>query len=144
MSTTHPSQTQLQDPKVQSAFRTVRLLVWSYVSLNLAAIAALIALKNNPEQATTEAWVHGVIVAATALLMLSFAIRAMRGSRTNHLRFRITSAIMLVAIAVIIAIPGGFPVWMKIQEGVGGLLLLGIAVIINRTTFKAAFEPNKS
>ncbi len=142
MSTSNLSEQQLKDPKTQSAFRNVRLLVGSYTSLNLAAIVALVALSHHPELATTEAWVHGIIVAATALLMASFAMRATRGSRPNYLRLRITSAIMFVAIAVIIAIPGGFPMWMKLQEAVGGLLLLGVITIINGKHVKSAFASN--
>jgi hypothetical protein len=54
-----------------------------------------------------------------------------RGSSGGYLRLRLVSAIMLVAIAAIIALPGTFPLWMKIEQGVCGLLLLGVVVIVN-------------
>jgi hypothetical protein len=36
-------------------------------------------------------------------------------------RLRIVSAVVLVAIVVIIAPPGGFPLWLKIEQGGCGL-----------------------
>ena len=39
---------------------------------------------------------------------------------------------MLVAIAVILAVPGDFPAWLKVEQAVCGLLLLGVVVLVNR------------
>ena len=36
---------------------------------------------------------------------------------------------MMVAIAFIIALPGTFPLWMKIEQGACGLLLIGLLLI---------------
>jgi hypothetical protein len=46
---------------------------------------------------------------------------------------------MLVAIAVIIALPGTFPLWMKIEQGVCGLLLLGVVLVVNGKHLRSAF-----
>jgi hypothetical protein len=69
-----------------------------------------------------------------------FAARLARGSRRAHLRLRLVSAIMLVAIVVIIAIPGGFPVWLKVEQGVCGLLLLGVVLIVNGRRMRSLFQ----
>jgi hypothetical protein len=57
-------------------------------------------------------------------------VRTARGSRRAYLRLRIASAIMLAAIVVIIAIPGSFPLWMKIEQGACGLIPLGVVAIV--------------
>jgi hypothetical protein len=44
---------------------------------------------------------------------------------------------MLVAIVVIIAIPGSFPLWMKIEQGACGLVLLGVVAIVNGKQLRA-------
>jgi len=62
-----------------------------------------------------------------------------RGSSRGHLRLRLVSAIMLVAIAVIIALPGTFPLWMKSEQGVCGLLLLGVVVVVNGKHLRSTF-----
>jgi len=46
---------------------------------------------------------------------------------------------MLVAIVVIIALPGTFPLWMKFEQGVCGLLLLGVALIVNGKHLRSVF-----
>lgn len=49
------------------------------------------------------------------------------------------SQIMLVVIVVIIALPGTFPLWMKIEQGVCGLLLLGVVVAVNSKHLRSTF-----
>jgi hypothetical protein len=72
--------------------------------------------------------VRGTIVVAHALINLLFAAWMSRGSRVAYRLLRLSSAGMVVAIAVIIAIPGDFPVWFKIEQGLCGLLLLGVVI----------------
>jgi hypothetical protein len=88
---------------------------------------------------TTPVWVRGSIVLASALLTIVFTAQMARGSRTGYLRVRLVSAIMLVAIAVIIALPDPFPVWLKAEQGVCGLLLLGVVVLVNGKQLRARF-----
>lgn len=54
-------------------------------------------------------------------------------------RLRIGSAVIVVAIAVIIALPGSFPLWMKAEQGVAGLFMIGIAVLVNRSHLRSLF-----
>jgi hypothetical protein len=46
---------------------------------------------------------------------------------------------MVVAIAVIVSIPGLFPVWMKIEQVVCGLLLVGVFALARGRALRAAF-----
>jgi hypothetical protein len=46
---------------------------------------------------------------------------------------------MVVAIAVILAIPGDFPLWFKLEQGICGLLLLGVVVVVNGQRLRSAF-----
>lgn len=88
---------------------------------------------------TDAVWVRASIVVATSLLMVSFAVRTGRGHSRSYLRLRLASGIMLVAIAVIVALPGAFPVWLKVEQGVCGVLLLGVVVIVNGRRVRSAF-----
>jgi hypothetical protein len=40
---------------------------------------------------------------------------------------------------VIIALPGTFPVWLKIEQAGCGPLLIGVAVIVNRRQVRSSF-----
>ncbi len=122
------------------ATRGIKMFVGGYVAISLGAILALIALHNHPAQATQEAWVHGIIVAATALLVAIFTRGTLKGNPRAYLRLRISSSVMIIAIAVTSAIPGDFPVWMKVEQTICGLLLIGLAVVLNRKNTRAFFS----
>ena len=40
---------------------------------------------------------------------------------------------------VIIALPGTFPLWMKVEQGVCGFLLLGVIGIVNGRHLRSLF-----
>jgi hypothetical protein len=84
-------------------------------------------------------WTRATIVVVTAVLMLLFAARAAEGSRGAYRRLRIISIITVVVIAVIIAAPGTFPVWLKVEQGICGLIMAGVAVVANRPGLRALF-----
>jgi hypothetical protein len=44
-----------------------------------------------------------------------------------------------VAIVFIIALPGTFPMWMKIEQGVCGLVLIGVVVLVNGKHIRSLF-----
>ena len=110
----------------------IKLLAAGYVATGFAMVVILAVLRNDSSLVTTDAWVHGIIVAAVSLLTLSFAVRAARGNAKAFLRLRIAAALMGVASIVIIAIPGTFPAWMKWMQALCGLLAFGILFAARR------------
>ncbi len=133
------TQRNLEHPQSQSALRNVKLLVGSYLGLSVLTLIAIVLLRDNPSVVTQAVWIRGSIVVASALLTASFTAQMARGSSRGYLRLRIVSAIMLVAIVVIIALPDPFPLWMKIEQGICGLLLLGVVVLVNGKHLRAVF-----
>jgi hypothetical protein len=123
----------------QSALHNIKLLVGCYLGLSVLTLIAIVLLRDNPAIVTPAVWIRGTIVAASALLTTTFATQMARGSRRGYLRLRLVSAIMLVAIVVIIALPDPFPLWLKIEQGVCGLLLLGVVVFANGKYLRSAF-----
>src|SRR5690349_13207522 len=92
-------------------FRGVRLLVSGYLGISVLTLVAIVALRDHPSLVNPAVWIRGTIVVLSSLLAFSFTVRAARGSRRAFLRLRIVSAVMVVAIAVIIVLPGTFPLW---------------------------------
>ena len=123
----------------RTALHTARLLVAGYAGISVLTLAAIVLLRDHPTIVTPAVWVRGTIVAVTSLFTWLFATRAAQGSRRAYLRLRIISVVLVVAIATIIALPGVFPVWMKIEQGVCGLVLLGVVVLVNGTGARSAF-----
>ena len=129
----------LNRPATWTAFRSVKPLVGGYLTISVLTLVAIVVLRHHAAVVNSAVWIRGVIVVASALLMSAFAIRAARGSRRAYLRLRIVSATMVAAIVVIIALPGTFPLWMKVEQGVCGFLLLGVIGIVNGRHLRSLF-----
>ncbi|HET6740403.1 MAG TPA: hypothetical protein VFH76_15765 [Kribbella sp.] len=126
-------------PRSVSALRSVQLLVIGYVAISVLTLVAIIALRNHASVVNAAVWTRGTIVVASSALTFLFARSAARGSRRGYLRLRIVSAVMLVAIVVIIALPGTFPLWMKSEQAVCGLLLLAVTLLVNGKHLRSVF-----
>jgi|1186.fasta_scaffold557559_1 hypothetical protein len=137
--TTEMSSVDVRHPRSAAALRGVQLLVGGYLAVSVLTLIAIVALRNDSAAVNDAVWTRGTIVVASAVLTFLFARRAAQGSRKGFLRLRIVSAVMLVAIVVIIALPGTFPLWMKAEQAVCGLLLLGVALIVNGKHLRSVF-----
>jgi hypothetical protein len=121
------------------SFRRIKLLVGAYVTLSVLTLVAIALLRNHHGIVNSAVWTRGTIVVLSSLLLMRFARRAANGARRAFLRLRIISAVMVAAIAVIVALPGPFPVWMKIEQAVCGLLLIGVTAFANRRQVRGLF-----
>ncbi len=107
-------------PSTRAAFRSIKLLVRCYLGISVLTLVTIILLRSNSSAVNAAVWIRGTIVVAAAVLMTTLAVRAARGSYRAYLRLRIASAVMVAAIAVIIALPDTFPLWMKIEQATCG------------------------
>ncbi len=129
----------LTHPRTAEAFRTIRRLLLAYLAVSLAALVAIVLMRDDAAEVNPAVWTRAIIVVATAALMLLFAAKAADGSRGAYRRLRIISIVTVVAIAVIIAAPGTFPVWLKVEQGLCGLIMAGVAVVANRPRLRTLF-----
>ena len=128
------------DPTPAAALRGPKRLVAGYAAVAIATLAAIIALRNDPDLVTDAVWVRGSIVVLSSLVMFAFAAGAARGKRRAFLRLRLTSTAMTIAIAVLVALPGLFPLWMRLDQAVCGVILLAVAVTVNRKRLRDLFS----
>ncbi|HEX6779378.1 MAG TPA: hypothetical protein VF099_14305 [Ktedonobacterales bacterium] len=129
----------LNNPRTQQAFRGMKVLVSCYLAISILTLVAIVLLRGNDAIAPVAVWVRGIIVVAHAFVTLLFVVRATRGSRVGLILLRIGSAVMVVAIAVIIVIPGDFPLWFKVEQAICGLLLLGIVTVVFGKQLRSTF-----
>jgi hypothetical protein len=122
-----------------AALRSVQLLVTGYLAISVLTLVAIVALRHHTSVVNDAVWVRGTLVVASSALTFLFARRAAQGSRRGFLRLRIVSAVMLVAIVVIVSLPGTFPLWMKGEQAVCGLLLLGVVLLVNGRHLRSVF-----
>ncbi|MEU0568981.1 hypothetical protein ABZ297_26895 [Nonomuraea sp. NPDC005983] len=129
----------LNQPRSLMTFRTMKLLVSGYVALSVLTLVAVYLLRRDPGLVNDTVWIRGGIVAITSVLMLAFVVGTARGRRRAYLRLRIASGVMVVAIAILVSIPGFLPMWMRIEQGVCGVLLVGVVVIANGSHLRSLF-----
>lgn len=126
-------------PGTARIFRRITLLVRTYAALSVVTLVVVAALRNHASIVNSAVWTRGVIVVLSALLTLRFTSQAAAGVRRAFLRLRIISAVMVAAIVVIVALPGTFPVWMKVEQSICGLLLIGVAALVNGRRLRSWF-----
>lgn len=122
-----------------AAFRTVKQLVAGYLGLSVLALAAVAVLHSHRSLVNAAVWDRGSIVVASAVVTYACAVRAARGSRAAYRRLRIICALMTAAIVVIIALPGDFPLWMKLEQSACGVLLAAVLVLIHSGPVRELF-----
>jgi uncharacterized protein (DUF983 family) len=133
-----PTTARVDRPQLREVLRRLNVLTGAYLGLSIAALAVATLLRNHPAEVNSAVWTRGSIAAVSALLIALFAVRTARGARRAYLRLRIVSAISVAGFALVLALPG-FPLWMKVEQGVCGLLLLGVVALVNGRDLRAAF-----
>jgi hypothetical protein len=133
------TEARLSHPRSQQALRSVQVLVGCYLGVSMLTLAAIVLLHNNATIVPASVWVRGIIVVVHAGVTLGFAAGTARGSRARYILLQLDSAIMVVAIVVILVLPGDFPLWFKIEQGICGLLLLGVVAIVNGQQLRSTF-----
>lgn len=113
-----------------SRLRLARTVVLAYAALSVLTVVALAILsKAAPSQVDAHAWVRGVIIAATSLLLIRFAAGALAGDARMLLRLRIVVAILLVAVVAVLFFLS-LPAWMVIEQAACAVLLAVVALLI--------------
>jgi hypothetical protein len=133
------TEARLTHSQSQRALRSVQMLVGCYLGISMLTLAAIVLLHNSAPIVPASVWIRSIIVVVHAGVTLGFAAGTARGSRARYILLRLGSAIMVVAIAVILVLPSDFPLWFKIEQGICGLLLLGVVVIVNGRQLRSAF-----
>jgi hypothetical protein len=134
----------ISQPAARDPFRAIRGLLLGYLGAGVAALVAVILLRNHPAEVNGAAWVRSIIVVGTALILLSAATLAGRGTRGAFRRLRIISIVTTVAIAAIVAVPGTFPVWLKVEQACCGVIMLGVVLLANGRAAWARFAARSS
>ncbi|WP_329194121.1 hypothetical protein [Streptomyces sp. NBC_01435] len=113
----------------------VRALFVAVLAISIATLGIAALIGGN-----AAVWIRSIIVTAIAAVLISLAGKASRGSRAAYLRMRLMSTVAPLAIVIIIALPhDGFPVWVKTEQAVVGVLLLAVAVRVGRKDVRHAY-----
>jgi hypothetical protein len=117
----------------RSRMRAIGVLVGVYVGVVLGTVVALGVLSAAaPALATTDAWVHAVIVAVFAMLLPLRLRSAGSGSRAALRAVGLISAALFLVNAIEAMIPGLFPVWLRVVAVGIAALMAAVTVLVIR------------
>jgi hypothetical protein len=131
----------ITDTRVTAALRTVRRL-WlaaGVVSLVALAVAGVLSAVD-PTEVNWVVWLRGTVVTVACFVLVAATAAASRGSRTAYVRMRwIALLAPLGIVAIVLAPDTGYPLWMKVEQLILGVLIVLIAVQLNRGAVRRAF-----
>ncbi|WP_208321903.1 hypothetical protein [Paramicrobacterium chengjingii] len=139
MNVSSPPATRSVNTRGHAALRTALILFIGFLLVSAATLVAIVVMRDDPELVTQTVWIRCVLVLSSSVVTLIFMIGALRGSRASFNRTRLISAIILIAVCVIVAIPGFLPAWVWIEQVICGLLLLPAVSAVNLPSTRALF-----
>ena len=122
-----------------AAFRPILILLSGFLAVSAAMEVFLIVETLNGNGIDIAVWIRCSLVLGSSIVLLLIALIAARGSRASWRRLSIISPIVVVAVIVIVSIPGFLPDWVRVEQAVCGLLVLPVAILVNLPRTRALF-----
>ncbi len=127
------------DPDAREKLHIAQVLLGGYAAVSVLTLLAIVVFSGNPGIVTDAVWIRGSILAVASLITFALGVSMAKGSRSSHRRVRIIALAQVVAIIVIECVPGAFPVWFKIENGVCGTLLIIVVLLTFARTVRTTF-----
>jgi FtsH-binding integral membrane protein len=103
------------------------------------AVTTVLAMVD-PADVTWVVWLRGSVVAVASFVLMAVTAAAARGNRSAYVRLRWISILAPIGIVAILLAPdAGYPLWMKVEQGIVGVLIVLIAIQLNGRTMRKAF-----
>lgn len=133
--------TNVEQQKARATLTVVRRL-WltcGIVSAAALAVAGVLTVVD-PADVNWVVWLRGSVVAVASFVFIAVTVAAARGSVRAYRRLRWVSIIAPIGIALIIVAPdNGYPLWMKAEQGVVGVIIAVIGVLLHRAVVRQSF-----
>jgi len=122
-----------------AAFRPILVLLSAFVLVSAAMEAVLIVETVNGNRMDVAIWIRCSLVLGSSIVLLLLGVFAARGSRPAWRRLSIIAPVVVIAVIVIVSIPGFLPDWVRLEQAVCGLLVLPVAILLNLPRTRALF-----
>jgi len=119
---------------------TVVKLLAAVLAISASTVIAVVLMRHDPALVTPAVWVRTPLVAASAAVLLLFARRAAAGHRGSFRRLRIISMVVLAAIIGVVAWPGTFPAWLRVEQAVCGVFMLSVVIRTNLRAVRSSMQ----
>jgi hypothetical protein len=127
------------DSDAREKLHIAQVLLGGYAVVSVLTLLAIVVFSGNPDIVTDAVWIRGSILAVASLITFALGVSMAKGSRSNYRRVQIIALAQVVAIVVIESIPGAFPLWFKMENGVCGALLVIVVLVTFARTVRTTF-----
>ncbi|MET9633767.1 hypothetical protein ABZX92_40540 [Lentzea sp. NPDC006480] len=127
------------DPDAREKLDIAKKLLGGYAAVSVLTLLAIVVFSGDPDVVTDAVWIRGSILAVASLVTFALGVSMAGGSRSNYRRVKIIALAQVVAVVVIESIPGSFPIWFKIANGVCGALLVIVVLLTFARSVRATF-----
>lgn len=124
---------------LRPTFRPVLVLLAGFLLVSIAMEAVLVVQSLSGTSVDDSVWIRCSLVLGSSVVLLLLGASAARGSRNAWIRTRIIAPVVVVAVVVIVSIPGFLPDWVRLEQAVCGALVLPVAIILNLPRAAALF-----
>jgi hypothetical protein len=122
----------------------LRLLqLFMILSVGLVAATALLSVID-PDAVNVVVWIRAVGVLVLALFSLRWAGRLGRGSRSAYRRLLWISIAGSLGIAALALLPDSpYPLWVRVEQSVQGVVLVALAVTLLRPRLRRTIRASR-
>lgn len=122
---------------------TVVKLLAAFLVISVSTVIAVVAMRHDTAMVTPAVWIRTSLVTVSAAVLLLLARRAEAGHRRAFRRLRIISVAVLGAIVAVVAWPGAFPLWLRVEQAVCGLFMLSVVIRTNLPVVRAEMSDRR-
>jgi hypothetical protein len=127
------------DRDAREKLHIAQVLLGGYAAVSVLTLLAIVVFSGNPDIVTDAVWIRGSVLAVASLITFALGVSMATGSRSNYRRVQIIALAQVVAVIVIECIPGAFPIWFKIENGVCAALLVIVVLLTVARTVRSTF-----
>lgn len=111
--------------------KAVDALIACYLGSGVVGLVIAFLFRGDAQVVNSSVWIRNSAIVVSAGILYLVARRAFEGSRAAWIRLRVISIVIPLVVVVLVVLPDGFPVWMKIQQVAAGISVALIAVLAN-------------
>jgi hypothetical protein len=86
--------------------------------------------------------IAGNVIVSALYVWRSFALR--RGSRYAYLRTYYIAIVGLIGIVYLIAVSSAYPVWMRVEQVIQGVVLIALLIAVSRPAVRARYAKQRA
>jgi peptidoglycan/LPS O-acetylase OafA/YrhL len=128
-------------PALHVQLRPVIAAQWVNLGLCISLLSVAFALRHGISPAV---WIRSTIILVVSLFMLLCGMQMRRGRRWAYVRAKWIAALGSIGFVGVAALPGPFPAWMRIEQGVQALVFLALTWMMTRPALALFFPRVKA